>query len=54
MDAAEINEAISQPINGMLTENDEDIEREYLELLEQQEEENDIIEEECKFFYFFA
>lgn len=52
MDAAEINEAISQPIQGMLNDNDDDIEREYLELLEQQEEDNDIIEEERKFCFF--
>lgn len=51
MDAAEINEAISQPIQGMLNDNDDDIEREYLELLEQQEEDNDIIEEERKFCF---
>lgn len=44
-DAVEINEAISQPISGMLTENDDDIEREYLELLEQ-EEDNGVMEEE--------
>jgi len=42
-DAVEINEAISQPIMGMLNETEEDMEQAYNELLEQQEEE---VEEE--------
>lgn len=44
-EANEINEAISQPLAGMMVDNEDDIEAMYQELLEQQEEEEQVEEE---------
>jgi hypothetical protein len=44
-EANEINEAISQPLAGMMADNDDDIEAMYQELLEQQEDEEQVEDE---------